>query len=235
MTTEPNHPTSSPPTAGSRILGYIRDCFLTGILVTAPVALSLYFVWSILKWVDNTVGEIIPLHLTGEGSIPGLGVVLAVSFLIIVGWFARNFIGLMFLNLSDYIMERLPFVKTIYSALKQVFEMLMGKQAQAFREVVMVEFPREGMWMMGFLTGKTDIGITKLEDQNFLNVFIPTTPNPTSGFWVALPAREVKRLDITVDEGLKAIVSCGLIMPKPPASKKSLTSQPTQAEQPPQS
>lgn len=212
MTSEPNQ--AEPPKSESRVLSYLRDCFLTGIFVTAPVALSLYIVWSILIWIDETVGQIIPLHLTGEDSVPGLGVILAAGFFIVVGWFARNFIGLLLLRISDYIMERLPFVKTVYGALKQVFEMLMGKQAQAFREVVMVEFPRRDMWMMGFLTGRPEGEVAKHIGENFVNIFIPTTPNPTSGFWISVPIQDIKRLNMTVDEGLKAIVSCGLIMPK---------------------
>lgn len=218
MTTEnlPPPPIIGPekPKAGSRIASYIRDCFLTGVLVTAPVALSLYFVWSILIWVDNSVGQIIPLRMTGSNSIPGLGVIVAVTFFIVVGWFARNIIGSLFLKLSDYVMERLPLVKTIYGALKQVFEMVMGKQAQAFREVVMVEFPREGNWSIGFLAGKTEGELKDTLGDGHYNVFIPTTPNPTSGYLIIVPERDIRRVDMTVDEGLKAIVSCGLIMPK---------------------
>lgn len=232
MTSEPNQPPSPAPVPKeeSRVLSYIRSCFLTGILVTAPVALSLYIVWSILIWIDETVGMIVPLHLTGEDSIPGLGVIAAGVFFVVVGWFARNFIGLMFLNLSDYIMERLPLVKTVYGALKQVLEMLMGKQAQAFREVVMVEFPRKDMWAMGFLTGKTEGEMSRQIGDDFLNVFIPTTPNPTSGFLVIVPVKDVKRLNMTVDEGLKAIVSCGLITPKTSPAKSGNALNQTQSD-----
>ena len=198
----------------SRVFSYLRTCFLTGILVTAPVALSLYIVWSILLWVDETVGHIVPIHFMGEDSIPGLGVIMAVGFFILVGWFARNFVGRLMLQTSDYILERLPLVKTVYNALKQVFEMLMGKQAQAFREVVMVEFPREGNWSIGFLAGKTEGEFKDVLGEGFYNVFVPTTPNPTSGYLIIVPEKDIRRVDMTIDEGLKAIVSCGLIMPK---------------------
>jgi uncharacterized membrane protein len=207
------------PKRQSRVFSYLRTCFLTGVLVTAPVALSLYIVWSILVWIDTRVGEIVPLHLTGTDSIPGLGIALATGFFILVGWFARNFIGELFLRMSDYIMERLPLVKVVYTALKQVFEMLMGKQAQAFREVVMVEFPREGNWSIGFLAGKTEGELKDVLGDNYYNVFVPTTPNPTSGYLIIVPEQDIKRVDMTVDEGLKAIVSCGLIMPKKHAEK----------------
>lgn len=216
----PSSPVDAPekPSVASRFFAYLRGCFLTGIVVTAPVALSLYIVWSILIWIDDRVGEIVPLHLTGEGSIPGLGIVLAVCFFILIGWFARNFIGLILLEFSDFVLERLPLVKTVYGALKQVFEMVMGKQAQAFREVVMIEFPRKDVWTMGFLTGKTNGELAEKIGESYLNVFVPTTPNPTSGFLMMVPEKDVKRLDMSVDEGLKAIVSCGLIMPRHVAS-----------------
>ncbi len=221
MTTDPNQaPDQSPaPKPESRVLAYLRDCFLTGIFVTAPVALSLYIVWSILIWIDETVGQIVPLRMTGEDSIPGLGVVVAVGFFIVVGWFARNFIGLMFLNISNYIMERLPLVKTVYAATKQVFEMLMGKQAKAFREVVLIEFPRKDNWSIAFLAGKTEGDLQTQLGENFVNVFVPTTPNPTSGYLILVPESDIKRVNMTVDEGLKAIISCGLIMPKAPPQK----------------
>ena len=198
----------------SRVLSYIRTCFLTGILVTAPVALSLYIVWAVLLWIDETVGHLLPVHLMGKNSIPGLGIIAAVGFFILVGWFARNFIGVLMLKAFDYILERLPLVKTVYNALKQVFEMIMGKQAQAFREVVMVEFPREGCWSIGFLAGRTEGELKDSLGEGYLNVFVPTTPNPTSGYLIIVKEGEVRRMDMTVDEGLKAIVSCGLIMPK---------------------
>ena len=212
--TQEQSPLIPPQKSESRFFSYIRTCFLTGVLVTAPVGLSLYIVWSILLWVDETVGSIIPLHLRGDYTIPGLGIVVATGFFILVGWFARNFIGKMLLNMSDYVMERLPLVKIIYNALKQVFEMLMGKQAQAFREVVMVEFPREGNWSIGFLAGKTEGELKDVLGDNYYNVFVPTTPNPTSGYLIIVPENDIRKVNMTVDEGLKAIVSCGLIMPK---------------------
>lgn len=211
-------PPSSPKKQESQLFSYIRTCFLTGILVTAPVALSLYIVWSILLWVDETVGHIVPIRFMDNDSIPGLGIIIAFGFFVLVGWFARNFIGILMLKTSDYILERVPVVKTIYNALKQVFEMLMGHQAQAFREVVMVQFPRDGNWVIGFLAGKTEGDFKNVVGDSYYNVFVPTTPNPTSGFLILVPEAEVRRVDMTVDEGLKAIVSCGLIMPK--SSKK---------------
>ncbi|MDY0028890.1 MAG: DUF502 domain-containing protein [Pseudobdellovibrionaceae bacterium] len=198
----------------SRLFSALRGYFLTGIVVTAPVGLSLYLVWSVLVWIDEKVGDIIPVSLTNDKDFPGLGVVVAFGFFIVVGMFTRNFIGRMFLNLSHYIMERLPVVKTIYGAIKQVIDMVMGQQAKAFRDVVMIEYPRKGVYMMGFLTGRTEGEVQELTDKEMVNIFIPTTPNPTSGFLVFVPKEEVIDLNMSVDDGLKMIISGGMITPK---------------------
>lgn len=205
---------SKEPSSESRFLKALRGYFLTGIVVTAPVGLSLYFVWALLTWVDEKVTEIVPIHVIHNQSIPGFGVIVAVAFFMLVGLLTRNFIGQLLLDFSNYIMERVPVVKTIYGALKQVLEMVMGQQAQAFRDVVLVEWPREGMFMMGFLTGKTEGEVQNLTTSEVVNVFIPTTPNPTSGFLVFVPADKVKTLNMSVDEGLKMIISGGMITPK---------------------
>jgi uncharacterized membrane protein len=197
-----------------RVTARLRTYFLTGILVTAPVALSLYIVWSILIWIDSKVGSIIPIHITETTTLPGVGLVVAVVFFTVVGGFARNYFGRLLLRLSDYIMERLPLVKTIYGGLKQVMEMVMGNQAKAFREVVLVEYPRKGVWMMGFVTGQTEGEVQSLTDTEVVNVFIPTTPNPTSGFLAFIPNKEVVHLKMSVDEGIKMIISGGMITPK---------------------
>lgn len=198
----------------SRLLAALRNYFLTGLVVTAPVGLSLYLVWSVLAWIDEKVGGILPIRLTDDKDIPGLGVIIAIGFFILVGMFTSNFIGRMLLKLSHYIMERLPVVKTVYGALKQVIDMVMGQKAQAFRDVVMIEYPRKGVYMMGFLTGKTEGEVQVITEKEMVNVFIPTTPNPTSGFLVFVPADEVIDLQMSVDDGLKMIISGGMITPK---------------------
>ncbi|HNQ91726.1 MAG TPA: DUF502 domain-containing protein [Alphaproteobacteria bacterium] len=202
------------PKKESKFFSAMRGYFLTGLVVTAPVGLSLYIVWSVLAWIDEKVGDILPVRFTDDKDIPGLGVVVAVVFFIVVGMFTRNFIGRMLLKLSHYIMERLPIVKTVYGALKQVVDMVMGQQAQAFRDVVMIEYPRKGVYMLGFLTGKTEGEVQALTDHEVVNVFIPTTPNPTSGFLAFVPAEDVIDLEMSVDDGLKMIISGGMITPK---------------------
>lgn len=200
--------------AESKFLAALRGYFLTGILVTAPVALSLYIVWSMLLWIDEKVGQIVPLHLTDSTYIPGLGFIIASSFFILVGWFARNYFGRIILKISNFIMERLPIVRTIYGTLNQVFEMLMGQKAQAFREVVLVEFPQPGQWILGFLTGSNEGEIQEKLNADIVNVVIPMTPNPTSAFLMFIAREKIVRLNMSVDEGIKLLISCGMISPK---------------------
>ncbi|MBE2191850.1 MAG: DUF502 domain-containing protein [Alphaproteobacteria bacterium] len=214
MAKDQNEETVTPFKKESRVFAALRNYFLTGLVVTAPVGLSLYLVWSVLAWIDEKVGGILPIRLTDDKDIPGLGVIVAIGFFIVVGIFTRNFIGRMLLKLSHYVMERLPVVKTVYGALKQVIDMVMGQQAKAFRDVVMIEYPRKGVYMMGFLTGKTEGEVQALTDKEMVNIFIPTTPNPTSGFLVFVPADEVIDLNMSVDDGLKMIISGGMITPK---------------------
>ncbi|OIN85322.1 MAG: hypothetical protein AUJ12_09765 [Alphaproteobacteria bacterium CG1_02_46_17] len=209
-----NNKNKAVPKKESRVFAALRNYFLTGMVVTAPVGLSLYLVWSVLAWIDEKVGGILPVRFTDDKDIPGLGVIVAVGFFIVVGMFTSNFIGRILLKFSHYVMERLPVVKTVYGALKQVIDMVMGQQAQAFRDVVMIEYPRKGVYMMGFLTGRTEGEVQELTDKEMVNIFIPTTPNPTSGFLVFVPADEVIDLNMSVDDGLKMIISGGMITPK---------------------
>ncbi|HPF78413.1 MAG TPA: DUF502 domain-containing protein, partial [Alphaproteobacteria bacterium] len=146
-------------------------------------------------------------------EVPGLGLIIAVVFFIVVGWFARNFLGRLLVRISEYIVERLPVISTIYGAIKQIFETVMASQSDAFKEVVMFEYPRKGMWVMGFVTGSTKGEVQSLTDTEVVNVFLPTTPNPTSGFLLFVPKKDLTYMNMTVEEGIKMIVSGGIITP----------------------
>lgn len=202
------------PSLLSRFLGGIRNYFFTGVLVTAPIALSLYLVYATVLWIDEKVGSVLPIRLAGQGSIPGIGVLISVTFFVTVGIFTSNYLGNLLVEFSDFVMERLPLVKTIYGALKQVLETLMGNKSQAFREVVLVQYPHKDSWTIGFVTGKTEGEIQKLLMGETINVFVPTTPNPTSGFLLFVPRSSVVPLSMTVDDGLKMVISGGIITPK---------------------
>ncbi|MBL8638342.1 MAG: DUF502 domain-containing protein [Alphaproteobacteria bacterium] len=202
------------PSLLSRFMGGMRNYFFTGVLVTAPIALSLYLVYATVLWIDEKVGSVLPIRLAGQGSIPGIGVLISVTFFVTVGIFTSNYLGNLLVEFSDFVMERLPLVKTIYGALKQVLETLMGNKSQAFREVVLVQYPHRDSWTIGFVTGKTEGEIQKVLIGETINVFVPTTPNPTSGFLLFVPRSSVVPLSMTVDDGLKMVISGGIITPK---------------------
>lgn len=220
MTTEqpqttPDQPQEREPFHLS-VFAKIRGYFLAGILVTAPISITLYLTWVFLKFIDSKVSAIIPAHYYPETAVPGLGLIIAVAFFITIGWFARNFMGRVVINISEYIVDRMPVIRTLYGATKQVFETVMGAQSQAFREAVMFQYPRPGIWAMGFVTGSTKGEVQRLTDDEVVNVFLPTTPNPTSGFLLFIPRKDLIFLEMNVEDAIKMIVSGGIITPPDP-------------------
>ncbi len=205
---------------GGRVRGYL----LAGILVTAPIAITVYLTWVFLTFIDSRVTRILPGHwyeaLYGETTLPGLGLIIALVFFIIIGWFATNFLGRLLIRISEYIVARMPVIRTLYSAIKQIFETIMATKSQAFREVVMMQYPRKGVWSIGFVTGKTEGEVQRATKEDTINVFVPTTPNPTSGYLLFVPKKELIYLDMSVEEGVKLVVSAGIITPPDRGTKK---------------
>ncbi len=191
----------------------LRGYFLAGILVTAPIGITIFVTLAFLRFVDSKVSSFFPADQYREAAIPGLGVVIAIVFFIIIGWFARNFFGRMIINVSEYFLDKMPVIRTVYGGTKQVFETVMGAQSQAFREAVMFEFPRKGIWALGFVTGVAKGEVQRLTEDEVVNVFFPTTPNPTSGFLLLIPRKDLIPLEMTVEEAIKMIVSGGILTP----------------------
>ncbi len=196
----------------------LRNYFLAGILVTAPISITIFLTLKFLSFLDNKITPIIPEAYNPNTylpiSIPGLGLIIAIVFFILVGWFTRNFFGRLLVRISEYVVERVPVINTVYGALKQIFETVMASQSDAFKEVVMFEYPRKGIWVMGFVTGATKGEVQALTKKDMVNVFLPTTPNPTSGFLLFLPKKDVMYMDMSVEEGIKMIVSGGILTPE---------------------
>ena len=196
----------------------LRNYFLAGILVTAPISITIFLTLKFLSFLDNKITPIIPEAYNPNTylpiSVPGLGLIIAIVFFILVGWFTRNFFGRLLVRISEYVVERVPVINTVYGALKQIFETVMASQSDAFKEVVMFEYPRKGIWVMGFVTGATKGEVQDLTKKDMVNVFLPTTPNPTSGFLLFLPKKDVMYMDMSVEEGIKMIVSGGILTPE---------------------
>ncbi len=198
-------------------LGRLRNYFLAGILVTAPISITLYVAWKFLKFLDNKITPIIPETYNPNTylpvDVPGLGLIIAIVFFIIVGFLARNFFGRLLIRASEYFVHKMPGVRTLYSAIKQIFETVMATQSQAFREVVMMEYPRKGVYSIGFVTGVTKGEVQDATRKETINVFVPTTPNPTSGYLLFVPKKDLIYLKMSVEEGVKLVVSAGIITP----------------------
>ena len=196
----------------------LRGYFLAGVLVTAPIAITLYVTWVFLVWVDSKVTPLIPEAYHPQSylpfSIPGLGLVIAIAFFIAVGWFTRNILGRFIVRLSEHIFSRLPVVSAVYRTVKQIFETLMsGGRGQAFREVVMFEYPRPGVWTIGFVANRSPDAARAVGGDDLVNIFLPTTPSPTNGILLLIRRRDLHMLDMSVEEAFKLILSGGILTP----------------------
>ena len=220
---DPNHPpaadAANPAEIHTRagIAARLRNYFLAGILVTAPMGITAYLVWTFVSMVDGWVTPLIPPRYNPQTylpfEIPGFGLVVAIVGLILAGALTANVLGRLFVRTSDRILARMPVVRGVYSAVKQLTETVFGTQSAAFREVVLVEYPRHGVWGLGFITGVTEGEVQELTEDEVVNVFVPTTPNPTSGFLLFVPRRDIVVLSMTVEEGIKMVISGGIVMP----------------------
>ena len=198
----------------------IRNIFLTGLLVTLPIALTAF----ILIFLFNNLDALSPtftrwLILLGaplpEGyRIPFLGVVMTFLIILLVGALTTNIFGNKLLHLWERIIGKIPFVRRVYTGTKQVVKSIATADTKSFRKVVLIEFPRKGIHAIGFITGKTRGELKHLTSENHFNVFVPTTPNPTSGFLIFADSGEVIELDMTIEEGVKYVVSGGIVNPE---------------------
>lgn len=212
---------------GIGLTARLRAYFLAGVLVTAPAVLTLYLAYLLISAVDDWVADLLPARFNPETylpfSIPGIGLLIVIATLTVIGMVTANFAGRLLVRWSESILERIPAVRTIYGAVKQILETVLANQSSAFREVVLLEYPRRGIWAMGFITGTTQGEVQNLTEDTLINVFVPTTPNPTSGFLLFLPKKDLHILSMTVEEGIKMVVSGGIVTPpdKRPAHERA--------------
>jgi uncharacterized membrane protein len=213
--TTPYHP--APARTGA--MARLRRYFLTGIVVAAPVLLTGYIAWATITWIDALITPLIPRQYLPETylpfKVPGIGLVIVLVAFTLVGWLAAGLAGRSLVRLGEAIVSRMPVVRGVYSALKQIFETLFTQSSNSFRQVVLIEYPRKGAWTMGFVTGNTSGEVHRRlgDGVEMINVYVPTTPNPTSGFLLFVPREELHYLDMSVEDGLKMLVSIGLVTP----------------------
>jgi uncharacterized membrane protein len=210
--------TEKKPRAFQMSLGArLRTYFFAGILITAPVSLTIYLAWLFITFVDERVFSVIPQQYNPETylpfSIPGIGLLLALIGLTLIGALTAGILGRAVNHLFEGILNRLPVIRSLYGAIKQIMETVLANKSAAFRECVLIEYPRKGIWTLGFITGATKGEVQELAAEQLINVFVPTTPNPTSGFLLFVPERDIVRLKMRTEDGLKLVVSGGIVTP----------------------
>jgi uncharacterized membrane protein len=195
----------------------LRNYFLAGILITAPVGLTVYIAWLFISWVDNTVLPLVPPHYNPENylpfSIPGIGLIIVLVVLTTIGAVTAGIFGRLTRQLMESVLNRLPIIRSLYGAIKQITETVLANKSAAFRECVLVEFPRKNAWTIGFVTGATPEEVGQLVDGDPITIYVPTTPNPTSGYLIFVPRAELIYLDMSVEDGIKLVVSGGIVTP----------------------
>ena len=197
--------------------GRLRGYFLAGVLITAPIVITFYISWLLIRWVDSKITPLLPDAYNPETylpfAIPGLGLVIVIVFLTFVGWATAGLLGRLWTRISESVLAQMPVIRNIYGAVKQIIETVLQQQSTAFRQVVLFEYPRRGSWALGFITGRTEGEVQNQTEDEVVNVFLPTTPNPTSGYLLFLPRRELVVMDMTVEEGIKMVISGGIVTP----------------------
>ena len=205
----------------------MKRYLIAGLLVWVPIGITIWVLHFLLSTLDQTLlllpEALRPEHWLGF-RIPGLGVVLAFGILLVTGVIAANILGLRMIRWWEKVLGRIPFVKSIYSSVKQVSDTLLSDSGNAFRKALLVEFPHEHSWTIAFLTGAPAPSVARHLDEECVSVYVPTTPNPTSGYFVMVPRSRTRELDMSVDEALKYVVSMGVVVPRggvvpPPASR----------------
>ncbi len=202
----------------------LRKWLLAGLLVILPVVVTLW----VLEWIVSTLDKTLlilptawhPDKLLGV-HIPGFGALLALAILLVLGALASNFVGNKLLTWWHSLLNRIPVVRSIYSGVKQVSDTLFSSNGNAFREAVLVQYPHAGSWTIAFVTGRPASEVAAHLDGEHLSLYVPTTPNPTSGFFLIMARSQVRPLQMSVDQALKYIISMGVVAPPPPAPPAS--------------
>ncbi|WP_299627437.1 DUF502 domain-containing protein [uncultured Tateyamaria sp.] len=207
----------------------LRASFLTGLVVIAPVGLTVWLIWSVVGWIDGFVLPLVPVQYQPDKliqtylgldpsvqiNVRGIGVVIFLLFTIFIGWVAKGYIGRSLIRWAESLVERTPVVRSIYSGIKQISETIFAQSERSFEKACLIEYPRKGIWAIGFIstTAKGEVSDRAGNTGSLYSIFVPTTPNPTSGFLLFFPAEDVIELDMTVEDAAKLVISAGLVYP----------------------
>ena len=244
------------------LLARLRNSFLTGIVVIAPVGLTIWLIWTVVGWVDGFVWPFVPdsyqpnallnrwmvgedgprwplifdiMDGNGNGvleiNVRGLGVFVFLIFTVLVGWIAKGLIGRSMIGFAEGLVERTPVVRSIYSGIKQLAETIFAQSERSFEKACLIEYPRKGIWAIGFISTDTrgEVAAKAVTTGGMVSIFVPTTPNPTSGFLLFFPKEDVIELDMTLEEAAKLVISAGLVYPNGAEAKAAVDSELRQA------
>lgn len=208
---------------GRRLVNY----FLTGLLIAGPVGITLYIAWWIIGVVDHFVKPMIPARYNPDTylnfHVPGFGLVVAVVAIMLLGFLTANLVGRTLVQFGERLLSRLPMISTLYKAIKQIFETVVTQSSQSFREVGLIEYPRKGLWALVLISTQAKGEIDeKVHGDTIMSCFLPTTPNPTSGFLLFVSRKDILILDMTTEDAAKMIISAGLVSPEYQAKTAAL-------------
>ncbi len=200
------------------LLVRLRGSFLAGIVIVGPVVLTAYLAWAVITFIDQQIVPWVPEIYNPRTylniDIPGFGVVVFLLFTTVVGYFTRNLFGRQIVKFGEGWVDRMPIIRSIYNALKQIAETILQQSNTSFKNACLIEYPRKGLWAIAFVSTDTKGEImSKAKESQMMSVFLPTTPNPTSGFLLFVPKQDVVILDMTVEEAAKLVISAGLVTP----------------------
>ncbi len=198
----------------------IQGYFLAGLVVLAPLALTVYVVWQLFFWLDGLLNHYVSTVIfrwlnwgTSRNSIPGLGLLALLLLILVVGFVARNYFGNKLISFGEQLLQRIPVVRHIYTTFQQISQAFLADQSEVFKKAALFEYPRKGIYCIGFITQDTRGLVQDAIKRDVYSIFLPTTPNPTSGFLLFIPKKDVTLLNISVEEALKLVISGGAIVP----------------------
>ncbi|MEM7644800.1 MAG: DUF502 domain-containing protein [Pseudomonadota bacterium] len=212
-----------PSPAGPGFLGRLRNNFLTGLIVIAPIGLTFWLIWSVIGWFDSWVLPFIPASYRPDiwllqrfdidVDIRGIGVAFFLVFTVIIGWLAKGLIGRSILRWAENVVQKTPVIRSVYGGLKQIAETILAQDQTSFEQACLVEYPRRGIWAIAFVSTSAKGEIASRAEADMVSVFLPTTPNPTSGFLLFVPAADIVELEMSVEDAAKLVISAGLVYP----------------------
>ncbi|MGY9045767.1 membrane protein [Puniceibacterium antarcticum] len=218
------------PTSNRRpgLLAKLRASFLTGLVVIAPVGLTIWLIWTVIGWIDGFVLPLVPSRFNPELyigiNLRGIGVIFFLVFTVAVGWIAKGLIGRSLIRFAESLVNRMPVVRSIYSGVKQIAETVFQQTESSFEKACLVQYPSKGIWAIGFVStqARGEIAQRAVVGGTLMSIFVPTTPNPTSGFLLFFPSEDVIELDMTIEDAAKLVISAGLVYPNAKDPSKPL-------------